>query len=183
MVDVHLIRHAHYVGHTRGYHAPDGAELSSLGHRSVITAAGRLPPVAGIVSSPLPRALQTAELFAEHSGIPLWEVIPELREWRSPTLVQGISPEAFPEDYAEWRSRRAYDPSSRYGDGESPQDLSERARGVRSRLMVLAEQYGPLLAVSHKLLLHALTFPHYPSSLFDSVAGENWSFLECRPLP
>lgn len=182
MVDVHLIRHAHYIGDAPGYHASDDAELSSQGRQSAIAAAGLLPAVVGIVSSPLPRALRTAELLAEHSGIPLWEAIPELREWRSPTVVQGISPDAFPEDYAEWRSRRALDPSSRYGDGESPQELSERARGVRSHLAVLAEQQGPLLVVSHKLLLRALTLSRHPSALFDSTAGNDWPFLERRSL-
>ncbi len=98
MADIHFIRHAHYTGHKPGYHAPDDAELSPEGRRTAIAAAGALPTVAGIVTSPLPRALQTAELLAEHSGTPLLDVLPELREWRSPTAVQGIPPKAFPED-------------------------------------------------------------------------------------
>lgn len=178
MADIHFIRHAHYTGHMPGCHAPDDAELSPEGRRTAIAAAGALPAVAGIVSSPLPRALQTAGLLAEHSGTPLLDVLPELREWRSPTTVQGISPADLPEDYAAWRVRRALDPTSRYGDGESERELTERAERAGERLNALAAGYGPVLVVSHQMLLRALDRSEV--SVFDPNHWDEWGFLELR---
>ncbi|WP_236572043.1 histidine phosphatase family protein [Nocardiopsis sp. FR4] len=176
------MRHAHYVGHGSGYHAPDDAMLSSEGRQDTIAMARFLPSAAGIVSSPLPRALQTAEILAEHSGVPRLGAISDLREWRSPSAVRGVPPADFPEDYAEWRSRRTHEPASRYGDGESLQELSERATRVRAGLTALAERQGPLLVVSHKMLLRALTLSGGPSPVFDPAGRDNWPFLEFRAL-
>jgi probable phosphoglycerate mutase len=178
LADIHFIRHAHYTGHMPGYHAPDDAELSPEGRRAAIAAAGSLPTVAGIVSSPLQRALQTAELLAGHSGVPLLDIIPELREWRSPMVVQGIPSQAFPEDYSEWRAKRILDPTSHYGDGESEFELRERARRVSCRLSALADRYGPVLAVSHKILLRSLEVSKV--SVFDPNHRDEWLFLELR---
>lgn len=178
MADIHFIRHAHYIGHMPGYHAPDDAELSSEGRRAAVAATGSLPTVAVIVSSPLPRALQTAELLAEHSGIPLLNVLPELREWRSPITVQGIPPANFPEDYAVWRARRILDSTSRYGDGESERELTERAERARGRLDVLVAENGPVLAVTHKMFLRALDLSKV--SVFHPNHWDEWTFLELR---
>ncbi|WP_304455749.1 histidine phosphatase family protein [Nocardiopsis sp. YSL2] len=176
------MRHAHYAGHSPGYHAPDDAELSPQGRRDTIATVPLLPPAVGIVSSPLPRALQTAELLAENSGISLLDIIPDLREWRGPTAVQGISPEDFPEDYAEWRVKRTLDPTSRYEDGESPQELGGRAARIRGRLIALADRQGAILVVSHKILLRALTVPDGPASVFDPDIRDEWPFLGQRSL-
>ncbi|PDP89171.1 histidine phosphatase family protein [Glycomyces fuscus] len=180
MADLYLMRHGHYVGHRPGYHAPDDAELSPRGRREAVVAARVLPPVAAIVSSPLLRALQTAELLAEHSGFPLLEVIPDLREWRSPTAVQGLPPDEFPEDYAQWRVRRTLAPTSRYGNGESLQELSERAACARAQLSTLVDREGSLLVVSHKLFLSLLTSTEPTSTAFSTTARNRWPFLEVR---
>jgi probable phosphoglycerate mutase len=182
LAEVYLMRHAHYVSHGPGYHAPDDAVLSPEGRQDTIAVARLLPPAVGIVSSPLPRALQTAEILTKHAGIPLVGVIADLREWRSPRAVRGLPPGDFPADYAEWRSRRTLDPSSRYEDGESLQELGERAARVRVRLTVLAQRQGPLLAVSHKMTLRALTLPRGLSFVFDSSGRDDWPFLERRVL-
>ncbi|MEU3213000.1 histidine phosphatase family protein [Nocardiopsis alba] len=180
MADLYLMRHGHYVGHKPGYHAPDDAELSHGSRRETVIAAQHLPPVAAIVSSPLPRALQTAELLAQHSGFPLLEPVPDLREWRSPTAVQGLPPDEFPEDYTRWRVRRTLDPTSRYGDGESLQELSERAARARTQLSALMDRQGPLLVISHKLFLSLLTSNEPASIAFSTAARNRWPFLEVR---
>ncbi|WP_081748933.1 histidine phosphatase family protein [Nocardiopsis sp. CNT312] len=180
MADIYLIRHAHYAGHSPGYHAPDDAQLSPQGGRDTIAAAQRIPVVHAIVSSPLRRALETAEILAEHSGGLRIEVLPELREWRSPTAIRAIPPEDFPEDYAAWRHTRLLDPASRYGDGESPQELAARAARLRNRLAHLADRYGPVLVVSHKLLFRALTEMGPPASVFTAGPGDTWPFLGFR---
>ena len=182
MADLYLMRHGHYVGHRPGYHAPDDAELSPRGRREAIVAAQVLPPVVAIVSSPLPRALQTAEILAKHSGFPLLEPVPDLREWRSPTAVQGLPPNEFPEDYSHWRVRRMLDPTSRYGDGESLQELSERAACARALLPTLVDRQDSLLVISHKLLLSLLTSTEPTSTAFSAAARSPWSFLEIRVL-
>ncbi|WP_017600661.1 histidine phosphatase family protein [Nocardiopsis lucentensis] len=182
MADVYLMRHAHYVGHRPGYHAPDDAELSPQGRRDTITAVQRMPAVVGIVSSPLRRARQTAELLAEHSGIPLLGVLPDLREWRSPTAVQGIPPEEFPADYVAWRAKRLVDPASRYEDGESLKELGDRAARVRDQLIALAGSEGPVLVVAHKIQLRVLTAPEAPTAAFDPAVRDEWPFLGLRAL-
>lgn len=180
MADLYLMRHGHYVGHRPGYHAPDDTELSPRGRKEAVVAARTLPPVAAIVSSPLPRALQTAELLAQHSGFPLLDPVPDLREWRSPTAVQGLPPDQFPEDYSHWRVYRTLDPTSCYGDGESLQELSERSGCARTQLSVLMDQQGSLLVVSHKLLLSLLTSTEPTSTAFSTAARNRWPFLEVR---
>ena len=180
LADIHLMRHGHYVGHHPGYHAPDDAELSPRGQRDSSAAAQHLPAVAAIVSSPLPRALQTAEILAERSGVPLVKVIPDLREWRSPTAVQGLPPDEFPEDYAQWRVRRPLAPTSRYGDGESLKELSERAACARAKLSSFVDREGSLLVVSHKLFLSLLTSTEPAAVAFSTAARSPWSFLEIR---
>lgn len=180
MADIHLMRHGHYVGHRPGYHAPDNAELSAQGRREAVVAARCLPPVDAIVSSPLPRALQTAELLTECSGIPLLEIIPALREWRSPTAVRGLPPDDFPEGYAQWRVQRTLDPTSRYRDGESLRELSERATRVRARLSALVNREGSLLVVSHKLFLSMLISAEPAPTAFSIAASSPWPFLEVR---
>ncbi|WP_017534278.1 histidine phosphatase family protein [Nocardiopsis alba] len=180
MADLYLMRHGHYVGHRPGYHAPDDAELSPRGRREAIVAARILPPVAAIVSSPLPRALQTAELLAQRSGFPLLEPVPDLREWRSPTAVQGLPPDEFPKDYAQWRLRRTLDPTSRYGDGESLQELNERAARARAQLSTFVDREGTLLVVSHTLFLSLLTSVEPAATAFSTAARNQWPFLEVR---
>ncbi|GAA0981703.1 histidine phosphatase family protein [Nocardiopsis tropica] len=180
MADLYLMRHGHYVGHRPGYHAPDDAELSPRGRREAIVAAQVLPPVAAIVSSPLPRALQTAKLLTKHSGIPLLEPVPDLREWRSPTAVQGLPPDEFPEDYTRWRVRRTLDPTNRYRDGESLQELSERAACARTRLSIFVEQEGSLLVVSHTLFLSMFISTEPAATAFSNATRSPWSFLEIR---
>ncbi len=177
MPDIHLMRHAHYVGHRPGYHAPDDAELSTEGRHDTIAMVQQMPAVVGIVSSPLRRAFQTAELLAEHSGAPLLGVLPDLREWRSPTAVRGISPEEFPADYIAWRGKRLVDPTARYGDGESLTELGGRAARVRSRLITLAGSQGPVLVVAHKILLRVMTVPDAPTTAFDPEVRDHWGFL------
>ena len=182
MADIYLMRHGHYAGHCPGHHAPDKAELSPQGKREATAAAQRLPAVAAIVSSPLPRALQTAEILAARSGLPLAEVIPDLREWRSPTAVQGLPPDKLPEDYAQWRVRRALDPTNQYGDGESLQELGERSSRAGARLSDLAGRQGSLLVLSHKLFLSVLNSTEPTHSSFSNAARNPWPFLEIRQL-
>lgn len=182
MADIYLMRHAHYVGHRPGYHAPDDAELSPWGRQDTIVVAQRMPAVVGIVTSPLRRALQTAELLAEHSGIPLLDVLPDLREWRSPTAVQGIPPEKFPADYVAWRTKRLVDPASRYGDGESLTELGDRVARARARLIDLADSQGPVLVVAHKILIRVLTAPDPLTAAFDPALRDKWPFLGLRTL-
>ncbi|WP_017574326.1 histidine phosphatase family protein [Nocardiopsis kunsanensis] len=177
---MYLMRHAHYVGHRPGHHAPDDVELSPEGRRDTVRVAQRIPDVVGIVASPLRRAQQTAELLAEYSGIPLLDFLSDLREWRSPTAVQGIPPKEFPADYATWRAKRLVDPANSYGDGESLMELGARATRVRARLIALAGSRGPVLVVAHKILLRVLMEPDAPMAAFAPETRDQWPFLGLR---
>ena len=138
---------------------------------------------AGIVHSPILRAQQTAKLFSEFSGLPLLTELPCLSEWRPPSCVYGKTPDQYDDEYRTWRYARTQDPYLAYQDGESLQTLHERATYAAEELSHLAAKHGPLLAVSHKVLLGVITAgtPN-PAEAFQRATSEPWAHCEIRTL-
>ncbi|MER6011556.1 histidine phosphatase family protein [Streptomyces bluensis] len=180
MADVWLMRHGAYQGHCPGYHAPLDAELTPEGQEQVRRSLPLPDGITGIVTSPVLRARQTANLIAQLTNLPIIETSGLLAEWRAPSLVLGRTPDTYPPAYRVWRERRLAAPSLHCEDGESLSDLHTRARHCAVFLHRTAQQHGPLLAVSHKLLLGMLIrLPDGPLA-FTSAASEIWQFAERR---
>ncbi|MEU2246049.1 histidine phosphatase family protein [Streptomyces sp. NPDC019224] len=183
MADIWLMRHGAYEGHRPGYHAPHEATLTQEGrdqvHRSLPLPNG----ITAIVTSPIPRARQTATLVSHLTGLPIVATSGLLAEWRAPSIVVGRSAETYPPAYRAWRARRLAHPSLRCEDGESLTDLHTRARHCATFLHHTAQRHGPLLAVSHTLFLGVLTHLQEGPAAFVTAAKVPWRFAELRPLP
>ncbi|WP_431048000.1 histidine phosphatase family protein [Streptomyces sp. P1-3] len=136
--------------------------------------------ITGIVTSPIPRARQTAALIAHVTGLPIIAMSGLLAERRVSSVVLGRTPATYPPAYHAWRERRLANPSLRFEDGESLTDLHARASHCVNFLHRNTQKHGPLLAVSHKLLLGVLTrLPEGPTA-FTTAASTSWQFTEHR---
>ncbi|MFJ4909056.1 histidine phosphatase family protein [Streptomyces sp. NPDC093249] len=180
MADIWLMRHGAYEGHRPGYHAPHKAALTVEGRDQVRRSLPLPEGIAAIVTSPIPRARQTATLVSHLTGLPIVAASGLLAEWRAPSIVLGRTAETYPAAYRAWRARRLANPSLRCEDGESLSDLHTRARHCAAFLHHTAGRHGPLLAVSHTLLLGVLTrIPEGPGA-FTTAARSPWRFTERR---
>ncbi|MGD3109406.1 histidine phosphatase family protein [Streptomyces sp. YGL11-2] len=180
MADIWLMRHGAYEGHRTGHHAPFSAILTEEGHEQVRRALPLPDNITGIVTSPIPRARQTADRVAHLTGLPIVATSELLAEWRAPSSVLGRTSDAYPPGYQAWRTRRLAKPSLRFEDGESLADLHTRAARCTCFLRRTAHLHGPLLAVSHKLILGVLTHLNEGPTAFATAAAATWNFAEIR---
>ncbi|WP_245771214.1 histidine phosphatase family protein [Actinacidiphila guanduensis] len=177
------MRHAAYEGHRPGHHAPPDAPLSAEGRAQIHRALPLPEGITAIVTSPLLRARQTADLLSELTGIPVIDTTPLLAEWHAPSIVIGRTSETYPPEYRAWREQRAANPSLACGDGESPTDLYARANRCVDRLLRIAESQGrAVLAVSHKVLLGVLVRLAEGPGAFDASIRAAWPFAELSPM-
>jgi probable phosphoglycerate mutase len=122
-------------------------------------------------------------MFSSASGIPILEEMTVLSEWRPPSCVYGKAPDEYDDDYRAWRYARAQHPSLAYQDGESLLDLHTRATLAVAELRRLAMDHGPLLAVSHKVLLGVIvSHDSGPAQAFQRATAETWLHCEIRTL-
>jgi probable phosphoglycerate mutase len=171
------MRHAAYEGHRPGHHAPLDAPLSAEGRAQVHRALPLPSAITAIVTSPLLRASQTAHLLSQLTGIPVIDTTPLLAEWRAPSMVIGHTPDTYPAEYRAWREQRAAAPSLACGDGESLTKLYDRAsRCVEYLGEVRRDRNGDVLAVSHRVLLSALTSLDTRSRNPEAVFRQEWLF-------
>ncbi|WP_326597893.1 histidine phosphatase family protein [Streptomyces sp. NBC_01803] len=184
MADIWLMRHAAYEGHRPGYHAPPNAALTPEGHDQIRHALPLPDGITGIVTSPLLRARQTAEALRSLTGLPIVATTDLLAEWHAPTAVHGHTPDTYPPAYRTWRTHRTTYPDLAYEDGESLTTLHTRATHCAHYLRGLTEQrQGPVLAISHKLLLGVLLrLPQGPAS-FEATVHTPWPFATVKFLP
>lgn len=184
---IDLARHAqdHSARSTPTYHPFPESPLTERGITSAReTAATLAEDYAGIVYSPIRRAKETAELFAEVSGLPLLTEEPSLGEWRPPSCVYGRTPDQYDDDYRAWRYAREADPTLSYQDGECLFDLHQRAGLAVTILMELTAEHGHVLAVSHKMLLGVISHLDLgPAKAFQQAAREPWAHCQVRTLP
>ncbi|MFJ1955371.1 histidine phosphatase family protein [Streptomyces microflavus] len=182
MADIWLMRHGAYEGHRPGYHAPHEATLTQEGREQVRRSLPLPEGVTAIVTSPIPRARQTATLVSHLTGLPIVATSGLLAEWRAPSIVLGRTAETYPPAYRAWRARRLASPSLRCEDGESLTDLHTRARHCAAFLHHTTQRHGPLLAVSHTLFLGVLTRLTEGPAAFVTAAMTSWQFAELRIL-
>nr|WP_258310595.1 histidine phosphatase family protein [Streptomyces sp. FT05W] len=100
--------------------------------------------ITSIVTSPIPRARQTATLVSHLTGLPIVATSGLLAEWRAPSIVLGRTAETYPPAYRAWHARRLANPSLRCEDGESLTDLHIRARHCAAFLHHTAQRHGPV---------------------------------------
>lgn len=183
---IDLIRHAQDDStlSTPGFHPWPESPLTQHGIENARAAAAAIrADYAGIVYSPIHRAKQTAELLATGSGLPLLTDVSSLSEWRPPSCVYGKTPDEYDDAYRAWRHDRAADPALAYQDGESLLALHERAASAIAKLKELAAEHGPLLAVSHRVLLGVLTNLELgPAPAFTRATSDPWAHCEVRTL-
>ncbi|MFD6626124.1 histidine phosphatase family protein [Streptomyces diastaticus] len=182
MADIWLMRHGAYEGHRPGYHAPPEVTLTQEGRDQVRRSLPLPDGIAAIVTSPIPRARQTATLIAQLTGLPIAATSPLLSEWKAPSMVLGRTAETYPPAYRAWRTRRLANPSLRCEDGESLTDLHTRAGHCAAFLRNTAGIHGSLLAVSHTLLLGVVTHIREGPAAFTTAAKTPWQFAERRLL-
>jgi broad specificity phosphatase PhoE len=123
-----------------------------------------------IASSPLHRARQSAAIVAELLDCHLADPISAFAEWRAPHCVLGLAPRQYPPDYSAWRNQRAHNPDSALPGGESLRTFAERALEATTIAHDLAIKHGPVLIVSHRLLIGAVAALHHgdrhPADIF-----------------
>jgi probable phosphoglycerate mutase len=171
------MRHAAYEGHHPGHHAPPDAPLSAEGRVQVRRALPLPSRITAIVTSPLLRASQSADLLSQLTGIPVIDTTPLLAEWRAPSMVIGRTADTYPPEYHAWREQRAANPSLACGDGESLTELYDRASRCAEYLAdVRHGQDCDILAVSHSVLLSALTCLDTHSQNPEAALQREWPF-------
>ncbi|MFD0202631.1 MULTISPECIES: histidine phosphatase family protein [Saccharothrix] len=123
-----------------------------------------------IASSPLRRARQTASIVADALDTRLAEPTSAFAEWQAPYCVLGLAPSQYPPDYIAWREQRARNPDSALPGGESLRAFAERALEAATFAHDLVTEHGPVLIVSHRLLIGAVAAIHrghrHPADIF-----------------
>ena len=183
---IDLMRHAQdeSARATHAYHPRPNSPLTERGIQQARAAATALATdYVGIVYSPLLRAKQTARVISHVSGIPVLTKMSALREWQPPSCVYGKTPAEYDEDYRTWRYARTQDPALAYQDGESLLHLHTRAATAIVGLRLLAQRAGPLLVISHKVLLGVIAaHDDGPVHAFQRATAETWPHCATRTL-
>ena len=157
-----------------GAHARPGSPLTIAGAVEAELTAHELHKYcwqpALVTSSPLRRARQTAAIVAGTLDTRLAEPISTFAEWRAPHCVLGRTPRQYPSEYITWREQRVHNPDSALPGGESLRAFAERAFQAATVAHNLAPENGPVLIVSHRLLIGAVAALHHgyqhPADIF-----------------
>jgi probable phosphoglycerate mutase len=164
-------------------HAHPEACLSPTGRAQVVDALRDLTSsVSIILSSPLIRALETAEIASQSLAAPI-RIIDSLTEWKVPTCVLGLQPSEYPESYLNWRKERLVNPESTLDDGESLDALWRRARSTIRSFRLEYGDCSSVLVISHlvflRMLMVAIQFSNLlPSTAFLQAQARSWKHGE-----
>ncbi|HEX2155248.1 MAG TPA: histidine phosphatase family protein [Acidimicrobiia bacterium] len=153
---VHLVRHGEVLNPEHLVYASlDGFGLSAAGAEQARAASRYLgrQPLVGVWSSPLERALRTAEPIALRAGLPV-RVEPGLAEWRLMDRWAGISWEDIPQKFPGELEAFLDAPADLPFSPESLAELAERVAGA-IRSIEAAHPHGDIVVVSHSASLRA----------------------------
>ncbi|HEX7100322.1 MAG TPA: histidine phosphatase family protein [Acidimicrobiia bacterium] len=170
---IHLVRHGevHNPDHLV-YASLPGFRLSPRGEaqaRAVARYLGR-QPIVGVWSSPLERALLTAEPLAQRVGLPV-KTDDALTEWQLMARWAGISWEDIPKKFPGELEAFLDDPTRLDFSPESLDDLARRIAGTVQRLHE-SHPHGDIVVVSHSAPIRAGVLRLTGSSLSDFWADE-----------
>lgn len=181
---VHLVRHGevHNPDHLV-YASLPGFGLSPAGEeqaRAVARYLGR-QPVVGIWSSPLERALRTAEAIANRTGLAV-KIEEDLAEWKLMDRWAGVPWEALPEKFPGELEAFLDHPVDLPFSPESLEQLASRmAAAVRA--LDTAHPHGDVVAVSHSAPVRAgaLALTGEPLDRFWEVEPGHCTVTTLRP--
>ena len=170
---VHLVRHGevHNPDHLV-YASLPGFTLSSTGEaqaRAVARYLGR-QPVVGVWSSPLERALRSAEPLAQRVGLPV-RIEADLTEWQLMGRWAGITWEDIPKKFPGELEAFLEDPSRLDFAPESLADLAQRVAGAVQRPPRVSS-HGDIVAFSHSAPIRAAILRLTGGSLRDYWVDE-----------
>ncbi|MBI2825787.1 MAG: histidine phosphatase family protein [Planctomycetia bacterium] len=187
---VYCVRHGESCYNAEGrLQGQSHTPLSPLGRRQAEALAATLGgrPMAAVYSSPLARAVQTAEPVARALGLSV-ETDPRLMEIDVgifQDLLHAEIPEKHPAETAAWR---ASDPDFRIPGGESRRDLMLRGRAAfdairaREHAEVVVVSHGGLFAAVFKSLLE-IPAERNPFTLANASISElAWAAREVKLL-
>src|SRR5689334_18039235 len=130
-----------------------GDRLTERGLEQARAVAGRLTETKAtrILSSPLRRARETADVIAERLDLPVTEV-QELRELRE---SEGFGELSLDDQrlhrWSEWMAEHDDEPEHSYRGGESFDEITARVRALQDRLA--GDEIESTIAVSHGIFL------------------------------
>jgi broad specificity phosphatase PhoE len=154
---VHFIRH----GESASNAAPGGLDLppeqgdrlTERGFEQARAVAERFGEIGAtrILTSPLRRARETAEVIADRLGLEITEV-EELRELRESDGFGELSlDDQRMRRWSEWMAEHGDEPGHSYRGGESFDEITERVRVLQRRLV--DDDVKSTIAVSHGIFL------------------------------
>ena len=154
---VYFVRHGESVSNAApgGMALPreEGDRLTDRGFEQARAVAERLAEAGAtrVLSSPLRRARETAEVIAARLELPLTEV-EELRELRESEGFGELSLEDQRlRRWSEWMAEHGDDPDHSYRGGESFNEINRRVRLLQERLVSDATE--STIAVSHGIFM------------------------------
>lgn len=153
---LYLIRHGQTdMNKRRKYQGSIETDLNQQGIVQAQRAAEALPAnIDALVSSPMRRALQTAEIISTHTGIPI-DVMPQFRE-RAFGLFEGLSKTEIKHRFPDlWKHKplRSFDVTP--PGGESVDDVLERVRQGMEELLA-THGHGQVAVVAHGFVARAI---------------------------
>lgn len=171
---LHVVRHGQTdLNRLRRYQGSIETDLNEHGIAQARRAARALPAdVDALVSSPMRRALQTAEIISRRIGVPV-ETMPEFRE-RSIGVFEGLSKEEIKRRFPDmWKRRlmRRFDAAP--PGGESVGEVLERVRRGIDRLLA-SHGDGQVVVVAHGFVARAvwaIATGAAPETFFEYVLG------------
>lgn len=157
-MNVYLIRHGETIENRRHIHQPPNTDLSEKGNRQAERAGKCLRDknLDFLLTSDLPRAVQTAKAIAEHTDLSI-ATDERLREIRRPTDLYGCShynPRTF--HYVLTSLWNRNNPDWHFKDAESIYEVNQRAKNVLAYFEELSEKYQNVAAVSHAVFIEVL---------------------------
>jgi broad specificity phosphatase PhoE len=156
-MQVHFVRHGESVSNAApggmALPAVQGDRLTDLGREQAAAVARYLGGVGAtrVLTSPLGRARETAEILGERLGLPV-EELDELQELRESEGYEELSLEDQRlRRWSVWMAAHGDDPDYSYRGGETFNQIITRVCRAQERLLALGDE--KVIAVSHGIFL------------------------------